>query len=152
MLVKGSERKERFLIGHRDTTGPWNQNERCPLLSVPSLEYSKLLSHEVWAFLFPLKEQCTAGAADRLNMFPLTHAHRWKHTELNMYTHTSIKTCCGDGYFVPLCSSTPLFCREVRNRIHLHAYPGSFADEPPMGCRQLFFYLSRRKNVNVYKD
>ncbi len=66
--------------------------------------------------------------------------HTWKHQEINTYTHTSIKTCCGNGYFVPLCRSFPLCCREVRNRIHLHAYPESFADEPPMSCRQLLFF------------
>lgn len=106
------------------------------------------------SFFFFLKEQCTAGAANRLNKSPLTHAHmktpRNKH--VHTHTHTSIKTCCGNGYFVPLCRSIPLCCREVRNRIHLHAYPESFADEPPMGCQQLFFYLSHWKNVNVYKD
>ncbi len=75
------------LIGHRDTTAPWNQNERCSLSSVPSLEYSKLSSHEVWAFFF-LKAQCTARAANRLNTSPLTHAHM--KTPRNKHVHTHI--------------------------------------------------------------
>ncbi len=51
-------------------------------------------------FIFPLKEQCTAGAANRLNKSSLTHAHMKIPRNKHVHTHTSIKTCCGNGYFV----------------------------------------------------
>ncbi len=101
---------------------------------------------------FPWKNSAQQELQTDLISLPLTHAHMKIPRNKHVHTHTSIKTCCGNGYFVPLCRSIPLCCREVRNRIHLHAYPESFANEPPMGCWQLFFYLSHWKNVNVYKD
>lgn len=41
-------------------------------------------------FFFPLKEQCTAGAANRLNKSPLTHAHTKTPINKHIYTHTHI--------------------------------------------------------------
>lgn len=68
-----------------------------------------------------------------------SHMHTHENTKINTYTLTHQSRPAVVMAILSLCVALSLFCcREVRNRIHLHAYPESFADEPPMGCGQLF--------------